>query len=365
LSNSDRIEALEISGNYIIPAYYTDNDYLQNRLNKITQIQNSVSANNDAFWLMSDYHYRDNAGNSKALLKYLSKQTGITRLHFGGDAGGSEGTSDTARLQALQHSANVWSELSEVVPEMYGVLGNHEWISSYFGISAMISAYLNRYKIDVVMDKDSGNYYIDNTANKIRYFFLQDTMSAAPVSSEWFGEQLKSIPEDYSVCVLVHHGYIPSAYTEDEYGITVQYNYGGIKGISKMLKAWRDKETTTVYGEVYDYTTGTSNRSVIAVLCAHMHHSTLYDGSTDSEVEGITVFRASEDALNEKTIGINGHPWFWGYNEATGEYDIKTERTKGTVYEQCFYCVQIDLTNKHMYITTIGGDRDWDFTYEA
>lgn len=358
-------EQIDAIGTETIPSYYTESGYLQDRLDKITTIQKNISANNDAFWLMSDYHYSHNAGNSQMLLKYLSKQTGINRLHFGGDAGGSEGTTDSARLHALQHSANVWGELSSCVDEMYGVLGNHEWISSsVYGLNTMFAAYLNRYKTHLTMDAGSCSYYVDNAVNKIRYYFIQDMAAAYPVAIGWFGEQLKAVPEGYSVAVLMHHGYIPASVTAEEYGFDVSYNYTSIRGVSALLKAWRDHESVTISSTTYDFTSGTTNRSVICVFCAHMHHSTLYAGGTESGVEGITVFRASEDALNENNIGINGHPWFWAYNEATQAYDIKTERTAGTIYEQCFYCVQLDLENKHMYITAIGGDRDWDCTYE-
>lgn len=360
--------------NLTIPSYYTDDGYLQKRLNKITGIQKNMSVNNDAFWLMSDYHYRYNAGNSIALLKYLSAKTGITRLHYNGDSGGSEGTAEESRLNALQNSAKVWSKLEDNVPEMYGILGNHEWISSdVYGMGAMMAAYLNRFKTKVNnFDAECGAYYVDNAANKIRYFFIQDTFSSYPVSTSvsWLGHQLENMPENYSVAVFVHHGFIPSAYTEQEYGFSVSYNYGSIKAVSLLLKNWKNKANITYDGTEYVYnTTEPENRSVIGVFCAHMHHSTLYTGSEawayDTDTDGVTVFRASEDALNEKAIAINNHPWFWAYNETTDEYDIKTERTEGTIHEQCFYCIQIDLNSKHMYITAIGGDRDWDFVYES
>ena len=365
------VQALQ-SG-YGIPNYYNDNDYLQNRINRITEIQNIMSVNNDAFWLLSDYHYRNNEGHSQKILKHLSKKTGIRRLHFDGDSGGSEGTADiTLRYKALQNSANIWGQLEECVPEMYGVLGNHEWISSsVFGMSAMMGAYLNRYKATIPsMEPTCGSYWIDNTANKIRYFFLQNTnVGSHPVAPTvlWFGEQLRQVPEDYSVAVMIHHGYIPSAYTASEYGITVNYTADDM-AISQLLMNWKKKQNWTYSGHEYVFNTGTVNRSVIGVFCAHMHHSTLYNGADawalDSETAGITVFRASEDALNENTIAINKHPWFWWYNETTGEYEQK-ERTPGTIYEQCFYCIQIDLDNKHLYITAIGGDRDWDCVYES
>lgn len=355
----------------VLPAYYTSGGYLQERLDKITTIQKNMSANNDAFWLMSDYHYRYNGGNSIHLLKYLSARTGVTRLHYDGDSGGSEGTTAAARLQALQNSAKVWGDLEKSIPEMYGVLGNHEWIASgVFGMGAMMGAYLNRFKTGTEMDGACGGYWIDNKANKVRYFFIQDTVSAYPFGSSvlWFGEQLRQVPEGYSVAVFMHHGFIPSAYTETEYGITVTYNYADIKAVSQLLKNWKTKTNWTYDGHTYVFASGTQNRSVIGVFCAHMHHSTLYNGSAawayDADTDGITVFRASEDALNENNIGINGHPWFWWYNSATGQYE-KKERTPGTIYEQCFYCIQVDLDSKHLYITAIGGDRDWDCVYES
>jgi hypothetical protein len=86
--------------------------------------------------------------------------------------------------------------------------------------------------------------------------------------------------------------------------------------------------------------------------------------------EGVNVFQGSTDSLLHKQGGIDGYPWFWKDFSVTIDDEKQVvvngeqiKRTAGTYYEQCFYVVQIDLHAKHVYITAIGGDRDFEFDY--
>lgn len=351
-----------------IPSYYFDNSYLQSKLNEITRIQNSISVNNDSFWFITDFHHQYNSGKSVALLNYFSKRTGVEKILFGGDSGGARGTTEEAIYKQIQASASAWKDLKGSTGEMYGVLGNHEWINTTYGtLSGMMGAYLNKYKNIVLnMDSATGNYYFDNIANKIRYIFIQDTISSYPVngSIEWLANVLMNVPENYSICVIMHHGYIPSDATLAEYdGAEVTYNYSAIKGVSRLLAACRDK-TNLEYstGVYYDFTNLTGDRNIIGVFCGHIHHGFLYTGSTEEGIEDIAVFRGSTDGLSAGLVAVNGHPWFWKNGVVGG---TKIVRSEGTIYEQCFYCVQIDMNAKKLYITAIGGDHDWEGFYAS
>lgn len=361
----ERLSALE-AGENAIPDYYFSNGYLQGKADDITEIQNTISKNQDAFWVISDYHHQYNTGHSMDLLKWLTKRTGITKLIFLGDAGGQLGSTDADRYHRLQQSAEVWAGLADCVDDYYGVLGNHEWINTgTINAAGVMGAYINRYKVHAGgMDAATGNYWFDNIANKIRYLFVQDSYSAAPVSGSmaWLYYTLMATPADYSIVLCVHHGYIPSSASEDEYdGVEITYNYVTIKGMSKLLAACRDKTSTIVNDYTYDFSSLTGDRHIIGVFCGHLHHGFLYTEGTDTGVENIAVFRASTDCMHAASVAVDGSPWFWQDGIVGG---TKVVREAGMVLEQCFYAVQVDLAAKHLYITAVGGDHDWDGVYE-
>ena len=343
-----------------IPSYYFSNDYLKNKLSTITTLRNTMSANADEFFFVADYHHQYNTGHSYDLIKYISERTGINKLFFCGDAGGARGTTESAVFNRFQLSTKVWNDLSNCVPLMYGTLGNHEFIHSPMTLAANEDAYLGRYKMgNTVMDITTGAYYVDNTANKIRYFFIQDNNSAAPVdgSIAWFGAALGNVPSGYAVALTVHHAYIPSSATYDEYdGVTITYNYTSIKAMSQLLHAYMVKGSFTYSGVTYDYSSLTGDRPVIGIFCGHLHHGFMYTGSTETGIEGINVFRGSTDCMHAGTIAVDDKPWYWEDGIVGG---TKVVRASGTVLEQCVYVVQVDLDNGKLYVTTIGGDHDW------
>ena len=380
-SQDARLDALESaieSGEEqeaLIPAYYTDSGYLQGKLDTITERQNTMSTNQDSFWFITDYHHQYNEGHSLNILEYLAKQTGITKVFFAGDAGGASGQSASAIYHRLQRSSKVWADMSKCTEEFYGTLGNHEWLyAPYATRSGMVGAYLNRYKTkaNVTYDPAFNHYIVDNPVNKIRWFFIQGDRDAnAPSGTiQWFYERLKEVPEGYSIGVIMHHGYIPSSASYDEYdGVTITYGSTTFpKGISQLLAGCRDHNAETKIGNennpstYYDFSMLTGVRHIIGVFCGHKHHGFLYtEGQTTPSVKDIAVFRASTDCLHAGDIAVDDMPWYWQNGVVGG---TKVVRQAGTTDEQCFYCVQIDLDAKMLYITAIGGDHDWSGTYE-
>lgn len=363
IEQDQRLDALEM-GEAPYPDYY--DSYLQTKLDTITARQNSMNKLQDAFWFITDYHHQYNEGHSLAMIKYLADRTGIRKMFYGGDAGGSLGTSASQVYHRIQKSAQAWADMAGCVDEFYGVIGNHEWIKSDTStLGGMMGAYLGRYATKISgMDAVSGAYYVDNIAQKIRYFFIQDTGAAYPVdgSLAWLYARLIEIPADYSVALIVHHGWIPSSATYDEYdGVEITYNYTSIKGLSRLLAGCRDKTSVTINDHTYDFTSLTGDRHIIGVFCGHYHHGFLYTESEETGVENIAVFRGSTDCLSAASIAVNGHPWYWEDGTVGG---TKIERLPGTTDEQCFYCVQVDMYAKMLYITAIGGDHDWSGCYE-
>lgn len=367
-----RLDSLENVVDTDIPEYYFANDYLQDKLNDITGIQNTMNPDNFAFWFVTDYHQRNNQKNSIPLLKYLSARTGIESIMFGGDSGGSQGSSESAVYKQIQESANAWNELETGANEMFGIIGNHEWINTtYSTMAGMFGAYLNRYKNTVVMDPDTGSYYLDNPANKVRFFFLQDSSNSSPVSGtlSWFYDRLMELENGWSVVTFVHFAWISQTFQAAEYdGYSFDYNYTSIKGVSILLSGCRDNSSVTVGETTYDFTSKTAVNSIIGIFSGHMHHGILFPADDQYNTLGIMTFAGGTDSLHGGVAGMTyeetagGRPWYWlnGVQDGT-----KVPRDAGTVNEQCFYAVQVDLTAKKVYITAIGGDNDYETVYES
>lgn len=388
----ERLAALEKGEAPEIPDYYFEDDYLQGRADEITRIQrlignyttteivdgqetevNHVDPATDAFWFITDYHFQHNEGKSIALIKWLKRRTGITKLFFAGDSGGSAGSSETAVYHRLQKSAEAWEDMASTVEDFYGTLGNHEWlVASVTNWSCMMGSFLNRFKNKAgAYEPNEGAYWFDNVGNKIRYFFLNCKAQQYCTNEQlgWFANQLLAVPADYSIAVVTHFAYIPSTATVDEYnGRTISYSYPQVKRISELLAACRDKTDITFNEQTYNFSGLQGTRHIIGVFSGHIHHGVLYTESQTTGVENIAVFRGGSDACyssDAQTTGIgDDHPWYWKDGIVTGQAEDQVERMPGTITEQCFYAVQIDMHNKKLYITAIGGDHDWSGYYE-
>lgn len=360
-----------ISGASGIPEYYAGS-YLQTKLNTITTLQKSLSDKTDGFIFISDYHIRTNRGNSLALIKEVARKTGIQKIFFAGDAGGRM-DGDSGYVVSMQRSAQVWSDLADCAEEFYGSLGNHEWIDgSVYGKGAMFANYLNRFKQKVHDMSANGSYYIKDPVCKIRYYFINDSWGTSALDYDWFGKSLEAMSENgWYIVVIVHHGFIPGSASKAEYdGVEIDTTTASnviAKVLTRILQAYQAHTalTATISGTSYSWDfSGTSGGGAIGVFCGHYHHGTLFDKDDAENEWGIPVWRAGTDSMQAGTVFENYEgqkvPWYWENGVIGG---TKVIRTPGTTDEQCFYTVQIDMTNKLVHITAIGGDHDWEFNF--
>ena len=364
-----RLDALE--NTTALPEYY--GSYVEDRIDAVTDIQRTLPVRNDAFLFVTDYHHRTNQKHSLAMLKAIGRQTGIRKIFFAGDAGGSEGTGDVQRLHALQNSAAVWSDLADCGEEFWGALGNHEYISgAVFDIGTMFGAYLDRFtrRCDG-MDTVSGSYYIDDPVKKIRYYFMQFGSSMSATGADWMGRTLETIGDGWWVAIVAHHGFIPGTASKAEYdGVEIDTSTGShilAKTETRILAAYQEHTTldVTLAGTTYSYDfTGSSGGGAIGVFCGHYHHGTLFSRDHEENIWGIPVWRGSTDCMKAASVAMPTEegkvPWYWENGIIGG---TKVPRERGTTSEQCVYAVNIDLEAKKVYITAFGGDHDWEFDF--
>lgn len=368
-SMDDLKRKLFLAADNKIPDYYFSTGYLDEKINNINRLEDSVSEKTDNFIFITDYHFSKNAEKSPAIIKHIVEKTGITKLIFGGDAGRSQ--LEDYKYAAARENCNVLQKLRESAPEFYAVVGNHDWNDQQdvthegskqgevFSTSGVVNFYIGENRIRAEEISDEGNYYIDNKSAKIRYFFLQETGQAKTTDDtiEWFANRLLSTPSGYYVVVFCHYAYTgaPNA-TFNPSSIIGRGNLSVIR-ISQIMGAVKSKQSVTVkrYNR-YD-TSGTQTGSYtfdfsgtdlipIAIISGHTH----WDASlTTSQSEyGILTIATTTDAA--------------GYNQ-NGQTGVAEPRTFGTIEEQAFDVVQIDLTSRTVYMTRIGGGSDREFTF--
>lgn len=345
LSFKDKQITDEITDGIIRPAdYYFQNSYITNRATSIINNFDNMSKSffkNDIFIWITDPHYwsgyrfnQFNGLQSTKLIKYLIQQINIPRVFCGGDL--ARGTMKKNDYLALLK--RIKSHLNLILDKTYMIIANHEWnnpaseteqepqeVHSWQLYPLILKDKEDQYKsVSPKMD-----YYIDNSIQKVRYFCIgcAKNSSLFPDTIFWLAKQLELVPDDYTVVIFSHIGIIDTT-GEFEY-------HKNFTEIVSMLDAARNQ---TTYTYSYNGSSQTSNYSnfnatIACVLSGHCHQ----DGHLITNT-GIPIIATVCDMAARPAKTRNG-----------------LIRKLGTIGEQAFDVVQLDLENRKIYLTRIGG----------
>lgn len=358
-----------------LPNYYTD--YMASRIGDVNKLENEISRNSDSFVFITDYHIQRNAGNSLKMIKQIVKETGITKLFFGGDAyqtvnSTESRTDEQAMAYARKYVPAVYSSLQSAAPEFYSVFGNHEWNhlqgsssenlkQGYeLNLAGVYNYCLRRHESSVSEIDENGNFYVDNTSQKIRYFFLQEDGEARPSNAalNWLGDQLMLVPSGYYVAVICHFAYRTGDYSLSTYSGRMYYL---AKLIPDILQAYNTKtlfsmnfnftanSVTRTYSGSWDFTNAPGN-NVIAIFSGHIHS----DAALEKTANNVLCIATTGD------LHKNGSDEIMTFVDENGN---TVSRTPGTVYEQAFDVCHIDIPNRKLYMTRFGGGVDREFEW--
>ena len=324
--------------------------YIQNRADEINRISRTVSERSFSFIFITDYHSLRNAKQSKKLINYICKNTGVSTVVFGGDA------FQNYRLltQSMREVSKVYSILAGAGERRFlAVYGNHEWNDTENQINTLSG--VKQVTINGIYDAESmdayGNYYVDNSLCKTRIYFLTSNVSASiPWETiTWLGNQLNTIPAGWNAMVICHCGLL-----SDASGTVYQKNT--YMNVSKLLGAYKSHISTTLIdstgGErgTFDYTQSTGD--AICYICGHAHED-LQILKADDE-NGVLCFSTTGDLYMNAS---REHYTFVDENDNT------ITRNVGTIYENAFDVIHVDSVNRKIYCTRIGAgvDREFDF----
>lgn len=302
-----------------LPDYYYENDYIQGIAAAISSHDSNCSGvNGDLLAFITDVHWATNWKKSPQLLEWLADNTSLRNVFFGGDAI----TKYDTKAEAKAEYDKFRDTLSNFKSFAWRpVIGNHEF-NNPGATSAQMPETLSASEAFALVYGENENiinviddyaYYIDNKTAKIRYIFVGASYtSQIPVAVQNdVIAALNALPVGYQVLVISHVGLVAESLTIDS----------TFQPIVDKLDLMQTSE------------------NVIGVISGHRH----VDGSVTTSA-GTNIIATTCDGYVEHSSSL-------------------LTRTYGTTTEQAFDVVQIDKTNRKIYLTRVGAGSDREFDY--
>ena len=294
-----------------LPAYYTESGYLDGRADEVVSAKGQMEECEAFFWI-TDIHWEPdlNARRSPAIIRYLADRIGIDKILNGGDTGNSSVI-----------CTNAINRLRDAIgsDKVYSVNGNHEIndASRYEKPFERVHKALRGHCRDIVYgDKNKSYYYFDRTGSKVRYIgistfglFINNEYETAYTEEQlkWFKEEALDVEEGWTIVIFTH----------SLYHVSLPSN-----------------ELTVISQPFVDAINRYQGKGKIAcVLMGHSH-------------------------VDRMHIGETGVPFIISQCDRTEPYrnDINVDRIPGTISEQHFEVVLVDLKKQEVRLYAIGSD---------
>lgn len=319
LDGTQAQEAFDINGNNIL-RYSINNvvSYFRERTLEVAGAINQLSSDWTTFVFITDQHGTKNKDHSQAIGLYLLDNTPCTMIVLGGDYS-RENWSKTEFDNHVQPYVS-----SPLISRIYALFGNHETKGGTYE-TTMAESLLSIYnsflkdKTNITGDLQNNYYYLDDTARKIRYMFLntsgtsQYNMTTDEIT--WISQNVILPSAEWSLVVLGH--------------VTL-CNMGGLTG-------YNESNGSTILNAIKQ-----CNGTIIGYICGHQHIDYLYH---DGDIEHVTLMCDTFENTD----------WIPGYSI--------TDRVAGTTDEQAVSTISINTTTKDVVIRRIGAGRNQTLTY--
>ena len=298
-----------------IPAYYYDNNYLDNRVKAINDAIAECSEGCETFFWITDIHWEPDLNTRKAplLIKYIASKTGINKVLNGGDTGNSEVICKNAIVQLKNAIGS---------NRVYSVNGNHEIndASRYERPFLRVADELRGHCSDIVYgDGDKSYFYFDNNEDKVRYIglstfglYLNDEYESCYSTEqlEWLRNTALNVLNGWTIVIFTHALYNVKAATD---------------------KLYVSPTGANLFIDAIDNYKG--DGTISCVLIGHSHRDRIHMGSS-----GVPYIISASD------------------RHAPHQGDINVIRTLGAISEQHFEVVIIDKGKKQIKLFSIGAN---------
>ena len=298
-----------------IPAYYFDNNYLDNRVKAINDAIAECSEGCETFFWITDIHWEPDLNTRKAplLIKYIASKTGINKILNGGDTGNSQVICKNAIAQLKNAIGS---------DKVYTVTGNHEIVdaSRYERPFRRVADELREHNSDIIYgDGDKSYFYFEDLGSKTRYIglssfglYLNNECESCytPEQLEWFNNTALNVQSGWHIVIFTHSLYYVEASSNK-----LVTNPSGSSAFIDAIDDYKGKGQIT------------------SVLMGHSHIDRLHKGKS-----GVPYIISACDRFDS----------YHG--------DINVGRIPGTVSEQHFEAVVVDKGKKQIKLFSIGAN---------
>jgi len=203
-----------------IPDYWKP--HLDRKMDEIWKTMESAGRNKSAFFFYTDAHWwakdRNDTGvtwqesyttkSEPMLLKYLYQNTPINKTNFGGDFIGEEADVATNAGRATMEYIHEWRNALREVANHHSVVGNHDdgnELNNRYSEKFMYSYLLAPEEEPEIVYGDGFYYYMDNSAEKTRYIYLDTAYKGLDDAQTKFVKQaLLSTQAGWHIVVIAH-----------------------------------------------------------------------------------------------------------------------------------------------------------------
>ena len=294
-----------------VPGYYIT--HLNAKENTIKLIESKIGSTREEFAWITDMHIESNTNHAPALINHIMQNTGTDKIFFTGDAYNGVMPKDIAK-KTIEMFKKMWP--SKCLDKFYYVVGNHEWNDPSKNRPELRLAegdLSSLYYWNDSVSKSGLTYYFDDSTKKVRHICMNCEYDCGVVSeSAKAVSMIKSTPDGWTVVLFSHPG-------TGEDTSTMHSIWDRMKTVADALAA------------------NASRLKVVGIFSGHIHADNLFKYS------GINICSLTCDSWEQEYGGLT--------------------RQKGTITEQAFDIVNIDLINRHVYLTRIGAGSDREFNY--
>lgn len=324
LTDADKEEIAMLSSS--VPAYWQA--HLDEKVLAINEAIRAAGRNKASFLWYTDAHWAYNYKMSPKLLKYLNRNTAITKTNYGGDI-------IEEKNGEINDLIPTWRTAIRDLPNHHSVIGNHDnQHADLSNVKAKYGLLLAPEECnDAVHGEEKGTgsslyYYIDSPAEKTRYLYLSTgRMWVYTEEINFVKEALSSAPEGWHIVVLSHLW----KHYENTDGVYTYFipNYSQV--LLDLFDAYNKRRSGTTavdgYAIAYDFSAGKAR----VEFCIGGHCHTDQDFTTAG---GIPVILTESDSYLDR--------------------DSTEEAVAGTITESCVYGVVVDYDSRVVNIIGIG-----------
>ena len=345
-----------------LPAYYGGH------LAKVAERLRALSARcDDAFFFVTDLHIPSNHCVSGRILAKLVAETDVKKVLCGGDMPEAFGGKASVDRTIAAYRGEWVAAVERAGGEFYPAKGNHDFTirdspTAQSGFTCdgktardvlMDTAAVRARAVTNTGDPEACYYYVDFPKARVRYI-VADTTDSVRTDRTWWavrygmGERqlawlaekaLSTIPRGWSALVMQH---IPVT------GI-VGGEPGSVETFApwrRLLEAYQNRGRASVCGREYDF--ADAGGAILCNLTGHEH------AERQTFQRGLWHITEPCDAAYSDYI-VGSSPWC----------ENLPAKEKGTVFEQTFDAVHIDVRGRALHFTRIGGGGNRTFHLSA